>query len=76
MAGPMLINALVMVMVFAAVVLVVLALAPMFDRGLNIEARLSGIPQAASRRNRRWSTMIRPRAGPGWSSRPNNAACR
>ncbi len=47
MAGPMLINALVMVMVFAAVVLVVLALAPVFDRGLNIEARLSGIPQAA-----------------------------
>jgi tight adherence protein C len=48
MSGPLLVNALVMVMVFAAVVLVVLALAPMFDRGLNIEARLSGAQQASA----------------------------
>lgn len=48
MSGPLLVNALVMIMVFAAVVLVVLALAPMFDRGLNIEARLSGVQQASA----------------------------
>lgn len=48
MGASMLINALVMVMVFAAVVLVVLALAPMFERGLNIEARLSGVQQSAA----------------------------
>ena len=48
MSGPLLVNALVMMMVFAAVVLVVLALAPMFDRGLNIEARLSGVQQASA----------------------------
>jgi len=48
MSGPLLVNALVMVMVFAAVVLVVLPLAPMFDRGLNIEARLSGVQQAST----------------------------
>lgn len=67
MGASMLINALVMVMVFAAVVLVVLALAPMFDRGLNIEARLSGAQQVAapakstlvaSDTTSRWARMV------------------
>ncbi len=67
MGASLLINALVMVMVFAAVVLVVLALAPMFDRGLSIEARLSGAQQVSapaksslvtSDTSSRWARMV------------------
>jgi tight adherence protein C len=67
MGASMLMNALVMVMVFAAVVLVVLALAPMFERGVNIEARLSGAQQVtapakstlvASDTTSRWARLV------------------
>jgi tight adherence protein C len=42
-----LIPSLVMVMVFAAVVLVVMAMAPMFAKRVDLDARLSGVQQAA-----------------------------
>lgn len=46
-----LISALVMVMVFAAVVLVVMAMAPLFAKRVDLDARLSGVPQAAVQSN-------------------------
>ncbi|MBC7521191.1 MAG: type II secretion system F family protein [Sandarakinorhabdus sp.] len=46
-----LISALVMVMVFAAVVLVVMAMAPLFAKRVDLDARLSGVRQAAVQSN-------------------------
>ena len=70
MSGLLLVNALVMVLVFAAVVLVVMALAPMFDRGLNIEARLSGAQQASAPVN---STLVGNDSASRWARLVNAA---
>jgi tight adherence protein C len=46
--NDLLLSSLVMVMVFAAVVLVVMAMAPMFAKRVDLDARLSGVRQAAT----------------------------
>jgi tight adherence protein C len=47
--SPTMVSVLVMAMVFAAVVLVVMAMAPMFTRKLDLDARLSGKQVAEAR---------------------------